>query len=161
MASLSPVAAFAQTAVAPKPVTAADVAAAPVDELNLRKHDYAAALIAAQAHPYTLPRGGSCPAINREVAALNGALGPDIDETKSLNEQEKRAQAVGGTARSVVGGLIPFGGVIREISGASAEERRRALYLYAGSVRRAYLKGYAHARGCRIAHYVAPPPEKK
>jgi len=158
---MSPVATSAQTAVAPKAVTAEDIATTPVDELNLRKHSYAEALVQAQAHPYTLPGGGSCAAINREVAALNGALGPDIDETSSLSEQEKRMQAVGGTARSVVGGLIPFGGVIRAISGANAEERRRALYLYAGSVRRAYLKGYARARGCHIARYVAPPPEKK
>jgi len=158
---IGPVAASAQTAVAPKQVTAQDVATAPVDEFNLRKHTYAQALIDAKAHPYSLPGGGSCAAINHEVASLNGALGPDIDETASLTEQEKRSQAAGGTAQSVVGGLIPFGGVIRAISGASAEERRKQLLLYAGSVRRAYMKGYAHARGCRIAHYVAPPAEKK
>jgi len=161
LALFSPVATVAQTAVAPKPVTATDVAAAPVDELNLRKQKYDPALIRAQSHPYTLPGGGACPALNHEVAVLNRALGPDIDETSSLTEQEKRSQAVGGTARSVVGGLIPFGGVIRAISGATAEERRRELYLYAGSVRRAYLKGYARARGCHIARYVAPPREKK
>ena len=151
-----PVAASAQTVVAPRPVTVVDVAAAPVDELNLRKQKYDAVLINAQAHPYAIPGGGSCPALNHEVAALNGALGPDIDEASSLTEQEKRSQAVGGTARSVVGGLIPFGGVIRAISGATAEARRRALYLYAGSVRRAFLKGYARARGCHVVRYAAP-----
>ncbi len=158
---LAPVATVAQTAVAPKPVTAADVATTPVDEFNLRKHTYAAELVQAKAHPYTLPNGGSCPALNKEVVLLNGSLGPDIDEVGSATEQEKREQVAGGTARSVVGGLIPFGGIIRTISGAAAEQRRRELYLYAGSVRRAYLKGYARARGCKIARYVAPPEKKK
>lgn len=158
---LCPATTSAQTVVAPRPVTAVDVAVAPVDELNLRKQKYDAVLINAQGHPYAIPGGGSCPALNREVVALNGALGPDIDEASSLTEQEKRSQAVGGTARSVVGGLIPFGGVIRTISGATAEERRRALYLYAGSVRRAFLKGYARARGCHIVRYAASPPMKK
>lgn len=152
---------WAQTAVAPKPVTAQDVATTPVDEFNLRKHEYPPVLLAAKNHPYTLPGGGACAAMNREVAALNVALGPDIDETATLTEQEKRSQAAGGTAKSVVGGLIPFGGVIRAISGATAEERRKEQLLYAGSVRRAFIKGYARARGCRIAHYVAPPAEKK
>ncbi len=142
-------------------MTARDVAIAPVDEFNLRKHTYAEELVQAKAHPYTLPNGGSCAALNKEVVLLNGSLGPDIDEAAKATDEEKRSQAAGGTARSVVSGLIPFGGIIRTISGAAAEEHRRELYLYAGSVRRAYLKGYARARGCKIARYVAPPEKKK
>jgi hypothetical protein len=146
------VGAHAQTAVAPPPVTAADVAARPLDDLNLRKdkEKIAPVLEAAKAHPYTLAGMSRCTAMNREIASLNQALGPDIDAAASPSEQEKRARAVGGTARSLVGSLIPFDGVIRQISGANAAEAHRALFLYAGSVRRAFLKGYAAAHGCRI-----------
>jgi hypothetical protein len=152
---------MAQTAVAPKPVTATDVAAAPVDTLNLRKEKTAPVLVAAKAHPYTLPGGGSCAALNRNVGQLNEALGPDIEEVTNPSEQQKRAAAIAGTARSVVNSLIPFGGIVREITGATAEEKRRAVFLYAGSVRRAFLKGYARAKGCRIQRTVIRTAPKK
>ena len=148
----------AQTAAAPQTVTAGDIAAKPADDLNLRKDKdkVAPVLEAAQAHPYTIPGKGLCSSLNLAVADLNAVLGPDIDERTLPSAEQKRDRAVGGTARSVVGSLIPFDCVIREISGANAAEAHRALYLYAGSVRRAYLKGYAKARGCRIRPYVAP-----
>ncbi len=151
-----PVPTVAQTAVAPKPVTAQDIAAAPLDTLNLRKDKVDPVLVEARTRPYTLPGHGRCAALNHEVSRLNVALGPDIDESTSPSVDEKRARAVAGTARSVVGSLIPFSGVVRQISGAAAEENRRAQYLYAGSVRRAFLKGYARARSCRIVHAALP-----
>jgi hypothetical protein len=142
--------AHGQTAVAPQPVTAADVATKPLDDLNLHKEKIAQVLEAAKAHPYTLAGIERCAEMNREVATLTEALGPDIDAAATPSEQAKRDRAVGGTARSLVSSLIPFDGVIRQISGANAAEARREQYLYAGSVRRAFIKGYARARGCRI-----------
>ena len=157
----NPIPASAQTAAAPQSVTAGDVAGKPLDDLNLRKEKIAPVLEAAQANPYRIPGKGRCADLNREVADLNEALGPDIDESISPSAQQKRDRAIGGTARSVVGSLIPFGGVVREISGANAAENHRELYLYAGIVRRAFIKGYARARACRIAHYIPPVPDKK
>jgi hypothetical protein len=156
-----PFSASAQTAVAPQPVTGGDVVARPVDDLNLRKEKIAPVLQRAKAHPYTIPDNGRCTGLNSEVASLDKALGPDIDESLSPSAEKKRDEAVGGTARMVVGALIPFDGVIRTISGANAAERHRAVYLYAGSVRRAFIKGYARAHGCRINHMVMPVAEKK
>ncbi len=154
--------AFTQTAVAPQAVTPGDIAARPLDDLNLRKDKAATApvLVAAKDHPYALTGMQRCSALNRQVASLDEALGPDIDAGTSPTEEQKRARAVGATARSVVGSLIPFDGVIRQISGANAAELHRAQFLYAGSVRRAFLKGYAKARGCRIRPAVASPAGK-
>jgi len=153
----------AQTAAAPQPVTAGDIAGKPLDDLNLRKDKdkIAPALEAASANPYAVPGQGRCAILNREVASLDAALGPDIDASTSSSTKQKRDRAVGGTARSVVGSLIPFDGVVRLISGANAADAHRALYLYAGSVRRAFLKGYARAKGCRIKPFVLPAPDKK
>lgn len=140
----------AQTAVAPPPVSAGEVAATPLDELNLRKEKTDPVLDAALAAPYAVPGKGGCASINREIADLDKVLGFDIDSTASPSAKQKRDRAVGGTARSVVSSLIPFDGIIRQISGANAAENHRAVHIYAGSVRRAFLKGYARAKGCRI-----------
>jgi len=150
--------AHAQTAAAPQAVTVVDIAARPLDDLNLRKDKAPTApvLLAAKEHPYTLVGMGRCAAISREILSLNAALGPDIDAGLSPTEEQKRARAVGGTARALVGSLIPFDGVIRQISGANAAEAHRAVLLYAGSVRRAFLKGYGKAHGCRIKPAVPP-----
>jgi hypothetical protein len=160
---MNPLPVFAQTAAAPQPVTAADIAGKPLDDLNLRKDKdkIAPALEAARAHPYTVPGNGRCLTLNREIASLDVALGPDIDSTTSPSEAQKRDRAVGGTARSVVGSLIPFDGVIRQISGANAAAAHREMFLYAGSVRRAFLKGYAKATRCRIRQVVVPDARPK
>ncbi len=147
----------AQTAVAPRPVTVEDIAAKPLDDLNLRKAAIAPVLEAALAHPYTLVRSPRCAALAAKIAELDAALGPDIDAGITPSTAQKRARVIGGTARSVIGGLIPFGGVIREISGANAADARLAHYIYAGSVRRAFLKGYAHARRCKVVPEVSAP----
>jgi hypothetical protein len=163
MAIISPVSASAQTAAAPQAVTAGDIAGKPLDDLNLRKdkEKIAPVLEAALARPYAIPGKGRCAALNLEVVRLNAALGPDVDDSNSPSAEQKRDRAVGGTARSVVGSLIPFDGVIRAISGADAAAAHYALYLYAGSVRRAFIKGYAKARGCHIKFYTPPPVKQK
>ena len=154
IASALPV--LAQTAVAPPPVKPVDIASKPLEDLNLRKEKTEPVLEDALNNPYAIRGGGRCSALNQEVAKLNQALGPDIGETESPSEDQKRGRAIAGTARSVVGGLIPFNGLVRLITGANAAANHRAVYLYAGSVRRAFLKGYAKARGCRIKRMVAP-----
>jgi hypothetical protein len=55
----------------------------------------------------------------------------------------------GRVAQSVVGSLIPFRGVIREISGANAHDRALREAVIAGVARRSFLKGIGQARGCR------------
>jgi hypothetical protein len=71
------------------------------------------------------------------VGQLNGVLGEDVDSAR------KRGKAVipGKVAQDIVGGIIPFRGVVREITGANAESRALQQAIYAGFARRAFLKG--------------------
>ncbi len=141
-------AAMAQTVVAPQNVTAVDVVTAPLSELNLKKNEIPPVLLAARERPYDLTGLRACRAIQSEVGQLNAALGDDIDITTEKTRDEKRGNAVGSVAKSVISSFIPFGGVIREVSGAAASERQWQVALYAGASRRAFLKGYRQARGC-------------
>ena len=79
-------------------------------------------------------------------------MGADANE----NRVGKITEAVG---RSVVNSLIPFRGLVREISGAAPAERRLQAAVTAGIARRGYLRGLAGARSCKIAP-VAPVAEK-
>ena len=72
---------------------------------------------------------------------------PDRDET---------LERVQSGASSIVGGFIPFRGVVRQLSGARDRERRLLELHVRGVARRAYLKGLATALGCRPP--AAPQP---
>lgn len=137
--------ASAQTAADPRAPTASDVVTKPLTDMNIKKDDIPSILIAARDTPYGMAGLRTCPAIQSEVRKLDTVLGDDIDVTQG----EKRGVSVGRLAQSIVGSFIPFGGVIREISGANEQQRQWNLAIYAGSVRRAYLKGVGQQKGCR------------
>jgi len=140
---------MAQTAVSPGNVTAEDVVTKPLSDMNLKKEEVPPILIAARNNPYSLSGMKSCASVQAEVGRLNAVLGDDIDVATEQTRGEKRGNTVGNIAKSIVGSLIPFGGVIREVSGANANERQWQQAIYAGASRRAYLKGYGQQRGCR------------
>jgi hypothetical protein len=135
---------------AAKPVTnsspdAQQVAETPLTDLNVKKGEIPPALIRAIDDPYSLSGLKSCPSLTREVGALNSVLGDDVDIAK----RNKGRPSAGNVAQSVVGSFIPFRGVIREVSGASAEQRRMEAMIRAGMARRGFLKGIGMTRGCR------------
>ncbi len=138
--------AFGQTAVSQERVTAGDVATTPLSDLNIKKDEVPAILVSAREKPYSVSGLTRCPAIASEIARLDAVLGDDID---LMREDGKSGRNVGGVAKSLVSSLIPFGGLIREISGANAQQRKWNEAIYAGSVRRAYLKGVGEQRGCK------------
>ncbi len=133
---------------ADKPVTennpsAVDVAATPAEDLNLRKKKIPPVLLRAEAHPYAVLNG--CPAIIGAVGELNRALGPDVDR-----ERSSQGLKAGTVAKSIVSSLIPFGGIIRQVSGAAKEQQLLQDAITAGIARRAFLKGYGRAKGCKV-----------
>ncbi|MFM5932073.1 MAG: hypothetical protein ACKOPQ_14295 [Novosphingobium sp.] len=136
-----------------RPVTAGDVVATPVGDLGLRKDDIPPLLLAAQVDPYGLAGMRRCAAIASAIGELDAVLGEDIDVVQA---RESRVSA-GRLAQSAVSSFIPFRGVIRELSGANAQERRLQQAIYAGSVRRAFLKGVGLERGCRYPARPATP----
>lgn len=141
--------ALGQTAVAPANVKAEDVAMSPLSDLNVRKKDVPVVLEAAMAKPYDLGGIKSCKGLTTSIMDLDVALGDDIDvATGEKSDEEKVGNSAGAIAKSVIGSFIPFRGVIREVSGANAQDRFWNKALYAGTARRAFLKGIGEQRGC-------------
>lgn len=138
--------AIAQTAVTQDQVSVGDVATTPLSDFNIKKDEVPAVLVTAREKPYALGGMTRCSAITTEIAQLDAVLGDDIDISRDDGGSNIR---MGNVAKSLVRSLIPFGGVIRELSGANAQERKWEEAIYAGSVRRAFLKGIGQQRGCK------------
>ena len=107
-------------------------------------------LLAVQDDPYSLAGLGKCAAIQKEIGELDAVLGPDINQRIEASEAKKREKTAGRVAGTVAGSFIPFGGLIGEVTGANAERRRYAVAVYAGTVRRGFLKGVGLERGCKV-----------
>ncbi|MEH6790733.1 hypothetical protein [Parasphingorhabdus sp.] len=102
-----------------------------------------------QEDPYSLAGLRRCAAIIAEVEQLNEVLGPDVNEVVDKSLAKKREQTAARVAGSAIGSIIPFGGIIGEVTGANAERRRYNEAIYAGTVRRGFLKGVGLQKGCR------------
>lgn len=103
-------------------------------------------LASAASAPYSLVGMGSCVAISSEIDDLTRALGPDVDlPGKAKGEGAAIAAAAAG---EVVKSLIPGLGVVRVVTGADKQQRRVQAAVYAGSVRRGFLKGIGLNRHC-------------
>lgn len=127
---------------------AVDAVTQPLSDLNLRSKDIPQILLTAQAEPYDLMGMEECSAVRTEVARLNDVLGPDADEPEDEAGLLNRGLRVGG---DVLGGIIPFRGIVRRVSGARAAEKRWEAAVYAGVARRSFLKGYMAGKGCETA----------
>lgn len=132
-----------------QPVTDRDpdaerVAETPLRDLNVRKDDIPPLLQAAARDPYAMDGIKGCAAIAAAVSELDALLGPDFDS----GETRRKGLTAGKVAEGAVGSLIPFRGLIREVSGAANAERQLQLAILAGATRRGYLKGVGLQRGC-------------
>jgi hypothetical protein len=141
----------------PRPVTdtsvsIGDAVTSPVTDLNLRRDAIPPLLIAAQARPYDLAGLARCGQIMAAVREIDAVLGDDVD----LPPSESEGISAGRVAQAAVGSVIPFHGLIREVSGANSRDRQLAAAIAAGAARRAFLKGYGQARGCRYPARAAP-----
>lgn len=135
-------------------VTARDFAMTPIQDLNIRRDPIPPVLIKAAEGPYENPGLSNCAEIQREIGDLDAVLGEDYD----TEEMEKRKLTPGKVALGLVTGLIPYRGVIRQLSGASNHEHQFKQAISAGLMRRAYLKGLGEASKCR---YPARPMPKE
>lgn len=147
----------AQTAIDPANVKVTDIALQPLTELNLRHARIAPILAKARSQPYALAEIDSCDKIAHQVSALDAALGADIDTAEGKAVATRFANGAGRIARSTIMSFVPFHAVVREVSGASARQHDFDRALYAGSVRRAYLKGIGEERGCAYPARDATP----
>ena len=121
----------------------------PAKDVNLHKDKIPVRLLEIRKAPYDLTGIEGCRAINSEIASLRPLLGPDVNEDPKLSKAEKRERSVSRIAGGFLGGIIPFRGVVRELTGANAERRRYQAALAAGFARRSFLKGLAYSKDCR------------
>jgi hypothetical protein len=124
------------------------IATEPARDVGLQRTTIPPVLEAARADPYTLAGTRNCTGIGRELRDLDGALGADFDSppARSGSRAGRIAEAGG---RAVVNTIIPFRGVVRELSGSAEADRRMQAAVDAGLARRGFLRGLAQARGCR------------
>jgi len=128
---------------------AGDAAKTPLKDVGIEKTDIPEKLVAIQDDPYSLSGLRGCAAIIREVSQLNEVLAPDVNEDIEKSRSEKREETAGRVAGGLLGGIIPFRGIIREVSGAAGNERKYNAAVYAGVVRRGFLKGVGLQKGCK------------
>lgn len=123
---------------------AKDVISQPAKDVGVSKTKIPPSLLAASQDPYSLTGLDSCQRIADAARVLDAALGPDYTVGGPV-DKTSTGKAVGG---AVVNSLIPFRGVVREISGAAAADREFAAAAQAGFARRGFLRGVHQARGC-------------
>ena len=127
---------------------AGEIASQPVRDLGALRTDLPEILVSASTDPYTLKGIRTCKQISAAVSELNTVLGPDFLAGDSNPENRAgRLAAAGG--RTVVNSLLPFRGLVREVSGAAPAERRLKAAVDAGYARRGFLRGVHRKQGCR------------
>jgi hypothetical protein len=101
----------------------------------------------AQDNPYDLTGLKTCSQIKGSIDQLTKVLGPDfaVGNNKKENRAGRLAEAGG---RTIVNTLVPFRGLVREISGAAPAQRRLNAAVDAGFARRGFLRGVSYARRC-------------
>jgi hypothetical protein len=127
--------------------TVADIAMQPAKDIGVKKTDIPPVLAAAQASPYALADASNCAQMTQALNDLDEVLGADytVERLPTENRSAKIAEAGG---RAVVNSIIPFRGIVREVSGAAAADRAMASAVDAGIARRGFLRGLSTAQGC-------------
>jgi hypothetical protein len=126
-----------------------DVVTQPLSDVNLKRKGIPPVLSAIVDDPYALDGIRRCREIIAAVKELDAVLGPDFDVAEPTTKGEKRRKMMGNVAGGVINGLIPFRFLIREISGANRADENYRAAIYAGVVRRGFLKGHGKERRCK------------
>ena len=122
-----------------------EVAKTPLRDLNIDAQDIPPVLMTAAQNPYATEGLGQCNAIVTAIADLDSVLGGDYDiATDDGNDRFSE----GRIAQKMVGSLLPFRGIVREVTGAASNDRAMRAAYTAGMVRRSFLKGWGLGRGC-------------
>lgn len=145
-----------------------EAALTPIEDLNL-KRDEIPLLLRQIKDPYLVPADTSCEALSKQVIALDAILGRDWDvpvpeDDRSLGDQaaDGTSSALLDTIASEAGGIIPFRGIVRTVTGAKAWNKKVLRAYERGSHRRTFLKGLGYANGCAPpAAPLPPPPEEQ
>lgn len=127
---------------------ATEIGSQPVRDVGMSKREIPPILAKAYDDPYSLQGLKSCKALATEVADLNAVLGADyvIGNEYKENRAGKLAEAGG---KTIVNSIIPFRGLVREVTGAAPADRRMNAAVDAGLARRGFLRGVHLRQGCK------------
>lgn len=124
---------------------AREVVRTPLRDLNIDARDIPEVLTTAAQNPYDTAGLTRCSAIVSQIAALDTVLGADYDIAADDGSDRISEGRIG---QSVVGSILPFRGVLREVTGAASNDRKLRAAYTGGLVRRSFLKGWGLGRGC-------------
>lgn len=118
----------------------------PLRDLSLVREETPDVLSRAAAKPYD--QLFDCAGVTEELAALEEALGPDLDAPPTED-----GMVAGEMLAEVIDDVLalPFRGIVRRITGAHQRDREKARAIVAGVGRRGFLRGLAQERGCGLS----------
>ena len=128
--------------------TVTSIAESPLSDINLKKKHIPQILIAAQIAPYSTAGLGDCARIAAAVTALDTVLGRDLDAPDTSKKHSEGHELAMDAGQDTINSLIPGRFLIRRLTGAYAAQRKAVAAVYAGSVRRGFLKGLGEAQRC-------------
>ena len=122
-----------------------DISNAPVKALNLKNVKIPENL-KDTGNPYTATQSTSCADMKMELTQLTEFLGPDWDS-------DDHYRKTGGKGGGFFDAILPYGGIVRFVSGASKHEKKVLEAADYAGVRRAHLKTLSASKGCSQAGY--------
>jgi len=127
---------------------ALEIGSQPARDVGMSKRDVPAILQKAYDDPYSLKGLKTCKALAAEVTRLNAELGPDyvVGNEYKENRAGKLAEAGG---KTLINSIIPFRGLVREVTGAAPADRQMNAAVDAGLARRGFLRGVHLKQGCK------------
>lgn len=127
---------------------AVDIGSQPARDVGMSKREIPPILEKAFADPYSLKGLKSCASLAKEVRDLNAVLGPDYAVANEYQENRagKLAEAGG---KAIINSIIPFRGLVREVTGAAPADRHMNAAVDAGLARRGFLRGVHLKQGCK------------
>ncbi|WP_213982682.1 hypothetical protein [Sphingomonas sp. dw_22] len=126
---------------------AGEIATQPARDVGAVKTKVPPVLQRAAANPYSLDGLSKCARIAAAVADLSAALGPDYEG----RVDRKKSRKIKVTGDTVAGLIVPFRGIVREVSGAASAQRELNAAIDAGFARRGFLRGVYQTRRCKPA----------
>jgi hypothetical protein len=127
---------------------AVDIGSQPARDIGASKREIPPILEKAFNDPYSIKGLKTCVALANEVKALNAVLGPDyvVGNEYSENRKGKLVEAGG---KTIINSIIPFRGLVREMTGAAPADRHMNAVVDAGLARRGFLRGVHLKQGCK------------
>lgn len=137
-----------------------DAAYIPLRDVNVMRPEIPLLLRNLQ-YPYSTATLTDCAAVTRELAALDGVLGPESYQAGPDRNIWDRSgdfveDQVIDAAEDTASDLIPFRSWVRRLSGANRAEREALRAVANGQQRRTFVRGYGASLGC--PNIIPPPP---